>query len=240
MEYKHVSVMLNACIQALRIRPEGVYIDCTAGLGGHSEQIARRLTEGGRLLCIDQDTDAVRACRQRLAPYIDRVAFIEDNYSNVRAAAAGCGVTRIDGALIDLGVSSYQLDNAERGFSYNQEAPLDMRMDTRRPFSAYDVVNGYAEQELKRVLYQYGEEKYAPQIARAIIKARQVSSVQTTTELVDIIKSALPEKAKATGHHPAKKSFQAIRIEVNDELRIIEPTLRTLADMLAPGRAGWR
>lgn len=132
MEYKHVSVMLNACIQALRIRPEGVYIDCTAGLGGHSEQIARRLTEGGRLLCIDQDTDAVRACRQRLAPYIDRVAFIEDNYSNVRAAAAGCGVTRIDGALIDLGVSSYQLDNAERGFSYNQEAPLDMRMDTRR------------------------------------------------------------------------------------------------------------
>lgn len=235
MEYKHVSVMLNACIQALRIRPEGVYIDCTAGLGGHSEQIARRLTEGGRLLCIDQDTDAVRACRQRLAPYIDRVAFIEDNYSNVRAAAAGCGVTRIDGALIDLGVSSYQLDNAERGFSYNQEAPLDMRMDTRRPFSAYDVVNGYAEQELKRVLYQYGEEKYAPQIARAIIKARQVSSVQTTTELVDIIKSALPEKAKATGHHPAKKSFQAIRIEVNDELRIIEPTLRTLADMLAPG-----
>lgn len=235
MEYKHVSVMLNACIQALRIRPEGVYIDCTAGLGGHSEQIARRLTEGGRLLCIDQDTDAVRACRQRLAPYINRVAFIEDNYSNVRAAAAGCGVTRIDGALIDLGVSSYQLDNAERGFSYNQEAPLDMRMDTRRPFSAYDVVNGYAEQELKRVLYQYGEEKYAPQIARAIIKARQVSSVQTTTELVDIIKSALPEKAKATGHHPAKKSFQAIRIEVNDELRIIEPTLRTLADMLAPG-----
>lgn len=235
MEYKHVSVMLNACIQALRIRPEGVYIDCTAGLGGHSEQIARRLTEGGRLLCIDQDTDAVRACRRRLAPYIDRVAFIEDNYSNVRAAAAGCGVTRIDGALIDLGVSSYQLDNAERGFSYNQEAPLDMRMDTRRPFSAYDVVNGYAEQELKRVLYQYGEEKYAPQIARAIIKARQVSSVQTTTELVDIIKSALPEKAKATGHHPAKKSFQAIRIEVNDELRIIEPTLRTLADMLAPG-----
>ena len=235
MEYKHVSVMLNACIQALRIRPEGVYIDCTAGLGGHSEQIARRLTEGGRLLCIDQDTDAVHACRQRLAPYIDRVAFIEDNYSNVRAAAAGCGVTRIDGALIDLGVSSYQLDNAERGFSYNQEAPLDMRMDTRRPFSAYDVVNGYAEQELKRVLYQYGEEKYAPQIARAITKARQVSSVQTTTELVDIIKSALPEKAKATGHHPAKKSFQAIRIEVNDELRIIEPTLRTLADMLAPG-----
>ena len=235
MEYTHYSVMRDACIEALMIHPSGTYIDCTTGLGGHAEQIAQRLTAGGRLFSIDQDEEALSSAQQRLAQYVDRITFIKENYAHVYRAVSQFGVTQIDGAIIDLGVSSYQLDNGQRGFSYNKEAPLDMRMDKQGVLNAFDVVNGYTEAELKRVLYLYGEEKFAPQIARAIIKARQVSSVQTTTELVDIIKGALPEKVKASGHHPAKKSFQAIRIEVNNELAIIEPTLRTLTDMMKPG-----
>ncbi|MCI8590676.1 MAG: 16S rRNA (cytosine(1402)-N(4))-methyltransferase RsmH [Clostridiales bacterium] len=234
MEYTHYSVMRDDCIEALAIHPAGTYVDCTTGLGGHAEQIAKRLTSGGRLFAIDQDEEALSAARQRLAQYAERITFIKENYAHVYVALNQFGVTQIDGAIIDLGVSSYQLDNGQRGFSYNKEAPLDMRMDKQSKLSAFDVVNGYSEAELKRVLYQYGEEKFAPQIARAIIKARQVSSVQTTTELVDVIKGALPEKVKAGGHHPAKKSFQAIRIEVNNELGIIEPTLRTLVNMMKP------
>ena len=233
-EFSHYSVMKNEAIDALAIDPCGVYVDCTCGGGGHSLEIVKRLT-GGRLICVDQDDDALAACKKRLAGYEDRFTAVKSNFENVSAVLDGLGIQKINGALLDLGVSSYQLDTAERGFSYMKDAPLDMRMDQSASFSAYDVVNDYDQAELKRVLFTWGEERFAPQIAAAIVRAREKKPIGTTGELTDIVKSALPPKALVGGHHPAKKTFQAIRIEVNHEIVIIEPTLRALTDRLAPG-----
>ncbi len=233
-EFSHYSVMLPECMEALRVS-DGIYIDCTAGGGGHSLAIAERLTGEGRLISIDQDADAIRAAGQRVAAYSDRVTLVRSNFSEIRAVAADLELPGIAGALIDLGVSSYQLDTAERGFSYMQDAPLDMRMNRDAQLTAYQVVNEYTEADLKRILYTYGEEQFAPRIVSAIAKARGIKPIETTGELAELIKSAIPAKAREGGHHPAKKSFQAIRIEVNQELTIIEPTLRALCDLLAPG-----
>lgn len=233
-EFSHYSVMLPECIEALRVG-DGIYIDCTAGGGGHSFAIASRLTGEGRLIAIDQDADAIRAAGERLAPFGERVIMVRSNFSDVASVAERMELPKIQGALIDLGVSSYQLDTAERGFSYMQDAPLDMRMNQDASLTAWQVVNEYPEAELKRILYAYGEEQFAPRIASAIVRARADKPIERTGELSDLIKSAIPAKAREGGHHPAKKSFQAIRIEVNSELAIIEPTLRTLCDLLAPG-----
>ena len=233
-EFSHYSVMLSECIDALQVG-DGIYIDCTAGGGGHSFAIASRLTGAGRLISIDQDADAIRAAGARLAPFGDRVTMVRSNFSDVSAVAERLELPKIQGALIDLGVSSYQLDTAERGFSYMQDAPLDMRMNQDAELTAWKVVNEYSEADLKRILYAYGEEQFAPRIAAAIVKARADKPIERTGELSDLIKYAIPAKAREGGHHPAKKSFQAIRIEVNSELSIIEPTLRALCDLLAPG-----
>lgn len=233
-EFSHYSVMLSECIDALQVT-DGIYIDCTAGGGGHSFAIASKLIGDGRLISIDQDADAIRAAGQRLAPFGEKVTMVRSNFSEVSSVAAELDLPPIQGALIDLGVSSYQLDTAERGFSYMQDAPLDMRMNQDAKLTAWNVVNEYSEADLKRILYTFGEEQFAPRIASAIVKARADKPIERTGELSDLIKYAIPAKAREGGHHPAKKSFQAIRIEVNSELAIIEPTLRALCDLLAPG-----
>lgn len=233
--FSHYSVLKNEAIEALNIKENGIYVDCTAGGGGHSLEILKRLSPEGRLFCIDRDGAALKACAERLKDYEGRFCTIKSNFSDVGEVLKNEGIGRIDGALLDLGVSSYQLDTAERGFSYMKDAPLDMRMDQSQSFSAYDVVNGYGEGELRRVLYHWGEEQFAPRIARAIVQKREKEPIGTTLELAEIIKGAVPLKARATGHHPAKKSFQAIRIEVNKELDIIEPTLRILVSLLQKG-----
>jgi len=232
--FSHYSVMLSECIDGLNIDPAGIYVDCTLGGGGHSLEIARRLTTG-RLICIDQDTAAIRAASERLSEVSDRVIFEHDNFSNIRAILDRNGIPAVNGALIDLGVSSYQLDTPERGFSYNYDAPLDMRMDTDAPRSAYDIVNGASFEELRRIITEYGEERFAHQIAKNIVRAREESPVETTFAPVDIIKRSIPPKNRQDGGHPAKRTFQAIRIAVNDELAIIEPTVTSLIDVLAPG-----
>ncbi len=233
--FSHYPVMLNECIEGLHIDPAGIYVDCTLGGGGHSEQIAKRLTAGGKLICIDQDSNAIRAASRRLEPYAGRIIFEHDNFSNIREILDRNGVDFVNGALIDLGVSSYQLDTPERGFSYQHDAPLDMRMNPDAAFSAYDVVNTYSEEALKKILFDYAEERFAPRIASNIIKFRENKPVETTFELVDIIKSSIPAKNRQDGGHPAKRTSQAIRIEVNSELAIIEPTVRSLSSVLAPG-----
>lgn len=234
-EFSHYSVMKGEAIRALEIKKDGIYVDCTAGGGGHSLEIVKGLGASGKLICIDRDDAAIAACKKRLSGYEDLFTTVRSNFENVGEVLKDLGITKIDGALLDLGVSSYQLDTAERGFSYMKDAPLDMRMDRSQNFTAYDVVNGYDEAELKRVLYSWGEEKFAPQIARAIVKKREEAPISGTEELAELIKNALPAKAKIGGHHPAKRSFQAIRIEVNKELDVIEPTLRTLTDLLKTG-----
>lgn len=234
MVFSHKPVMFEECMAALNIKPDGIYIDGTAGGGGHSYGIASRLTTG-RLVAVDQDEAAIEAAGKRLETFVDRVTLIRDNFGNIAGVCKKLGIDRIDGVLLDLGVSSYQLDTAERGFSYNADAPLDMRMDKRRTRSAYEIVNGYSLAELKRILYEYGEEKFAPRIASAIVNARQSKNIETTGELVALIKSAVPASAREGGHHPAKRSFQAIRIEVNGELEVIEPAVRDAAALLAPG-----
>ena len=234
MEYTHKPVLLDACIQALNIRPDGVYVDGTLGRAGHSLEIARRLTTG-RLICIDRDQAAIDAARVRLAPWLDRVTLVRSNFSELGEVLSGAGVSGADGMLFDLGVSSPQLDDASRGFSYMQDAPLDMRMDTSAPLSAYEVVNTWSQEELRRILYEYGEERYAPAIAKAIVRARETAPVQTTLELVEVIKSAMPPAALREKQHPAKRSFQAIRIAVNGELDALPPMLRAAVDGLNPG-----
>ncbi|MBQ7338576.1 MAG: 16S rRNA (cytosine(1402)-N(4))-methyltransferase RsmH [Clostridia bacterium] len=234
MNFSHRSVLLDECIEGLAIKEDGIYVDGTTGGGGHSYEIAARL-KGGRLICLDQDADAIAAASVRLAPFADRIRFVRCNFREVAAACASVGVEHIDGMLLDLGVSSYQLDTAERGFSYQKDAPLDMRMDERNPKSAYEVVNHYSENELKRIIYDYGEERFAPRIAAAIVRAREVSPVRTTGELVALIKSAIPAAAREGGHHPAKRTFQAIRIEVNAELDVIRPAIEAAVDMLNVG-----
>ncbi len=233
--FSHRSVLLSECIEGLNIRPDGIYIDGTCGGGGHSFEIAKRLTCGGRLIAVDQDESAIRAGGERLSPFSDRVTMVRANFSEISEVCERLEITHIDGLLLDLGVSSYQLDTAERGFSYNADSPLDMRMDRRAAFSAYELVNTYSEEELKRVLYAYGEERFAPRIARSIVERRAESPIKTTGELVDIIKGAIPASSREVGHHPAKRSFQAIRIEVNRELDVIEPTIRKASKLLTSG-----
>lgn len=221
-------------MEGLNIKPDGIYVDGTAGGGGHSFEIASRLTSG-RLIAIDQDDAAIAAASERLAPFGDRAIVVKSNYSEIANVVRSLGYNKIDGLLLDLGVSSYQLDTAERGFSYNADAPLDMRMDSSVAFSAYNVINEYSADELKKVIYNYGEERFAPRIASAIVSRRQSAPIKTTGELVDIIKSAIPAASLNGGHHPAKRTFQAIRIEVNGELAIIEPTIRAAAGMMNQG-----
>ena len=234
MEYTHKPVLLEECIQALNIRPDGVYVDGTLGRAGHSLEIARRLTTG-RLICIDRDQAAIDAAQVRLAPWLDRVTLVRSNFSELGEILSGAGVSGADGMLFDLGVSSPQLDDASRGFSYMQDAPLDMRMDTSAPLSAYEVVNTWSQEELRRILYEYGEERYAPAIAKAIVRARETAPVKTTLELVEVIKSAMPPAALREKQHPAKRSFQAIRIAVNGELDALPPMLEAAVDGLNPG-----
>ncbi len=232
--FSHYSVMLRECIDALKIRPDGIYCDCTLGGGGHSLEIVKRLTTG-KLICIDQDIAAITAAKKRLADHADKIIFVKNNFSNIHGILSDLGIEKIDGALLDLGVSSYQLDTPERGFSYNTEAPLDMRMNEEAALSAHTVVNTYSERDLFRIISDYGEDNNARNIARAIVRAREEKLIETTTELVEIIKSVTPKKFLAVGHHPAKKTFQAIRIEVNSELSIIEPTLTAITGHLNVG-----
>ena len=234
MEFHHLSVLLNECIDNLNIKPDGIYVDGTMGGGGHSLEIAKRLTTG-RLICIDQDPNAHEAAGKRLAEYKDRITFVRDNFGNIKSILDSLGIEKIDGMLLDIGVSSHQLDEAERGFSYQQDAPLDMRMNPDRPFSAYDVVNGYDEDELDRVIFTYGEERWARRIAQFIVKEREAKPIETTGELVDIIKKAVPKGARKDGPHPAKRTFQAIRIEVNGELEVLQRAIDDVAARLAVG-----
>ena len=234
MEFHHISVLLNECIDNLNITPDGIYVDGTMGGGGHSLEIAKRLTTG-RLICIDQDPNAHEAAGKRLAEYKDRITFVRDNFGNIANILDSLGIEKIDGMLLDIGVSSHQLDEAERGFSYQQDAPWDMRMNPDRPFSAYDVVNGYDEDELDRVIFTYGEERWARRIAQFIVKEREAKPIETTGELVDIIKKAVPKGARKDGPHPAKRTFQAIRIEVNGELEVLQRAIDDVAARLAVG-----
>ena len=234
MEFTHKPVLLEECIQALNIRPDGVYVDGTLGRAGHSREIAQRLTTG-RLICIDRDMAAIDAAKERLAPWLDRVTLVHSNFSELGGVLRDAGVAGADGMLFDLGVSSPQLDDAARGFSYMQDAPLDMRMDASAPLTAREVVNEWSYEELRRILYDYGEERYAPAIAKAILRAREDKPVETTLELVDIIKSAMPPSALREKQHPAKRSFQAIRIAVNDELGELPPMLKAAAEQLHTG-----
>ena len=234
MEFTHKPVLLGPCIEALRIHPDGIYVDGTLGRAGHSREIAQRLTTG-RLICIDRDQAAIEAARERLAPWLDRVTLVRSNFSELGDVLRQAGVSGADGMLFDLGVSSPQLDDASRGFSYMQDAPLDMRMDTSAALSAYEVVNTWSQEELRRILFEYGEERYAPAIARAIVRAREAAPVETTLELVEIIKSAMPPAALREKQHPAKRSFQAIRIAVNGELDELPPMLDAAVRCLRPG-----
>lgn len=232
--FSHKSVLLDECIENLNINPSGIYIDGTAGGGGHSYEIAKRLSDG-KLIAIDQDSDAINAAKKRLECFGDKVVFVKNNFCNLASICESMNISSINGILLDLGVSSYQLDTAERGFSYNNDAPLDMRMDAECEKSAYNVVNEYSEEELKRIIYEYGEERFAPKIASGIVEARKTGPIKTTYELVEIIKRAMPAAAKEGGHHPAKRTFQAIRIEVNKELDVITPAIESAAKLMAPG-----
>lgn len=234
MDYPHYSVLLNESIDALNIRPDGVYVDGTLGLGGHSEQIAKRLTTG-RLIAIDRDKSALERAEERLAPYAQRIGFVHGNFRDLPQLLANQGVDRADGMLFDLGVSSPQLDEAERGFSYMTDAPLDMRMDTSESLTAWFIVNKWPEEKLKRILFEFGEERYAPRIAQAIVRRRAAAPIDTTGELVDVIRGAMPPQALREKQHPAKRSFQAIRIAVNDELASISELMDHAAELLAPG-----
>lgn len=235
MEFQHKSVLLQECIDALNIRPDGIYLDGTLGGAGHSSQIARRLTEGGRLIGVDRDRTALAAAKERLAPYAGRVTLVHSNFAEIDAILDSLGIPAVDGMLFDLGVSSPQLDDASRGFSYMADAPLDMRMDKDDVLTAGEVVNTWPQGELRRILYDYGEERYAPQIAAAICRAREKAPVETTLELVDIIRSAMPAQALREKQHPAKRSFQAIRIAVNDELGAVSRMMQAAVGRLNPG-----
>ena len=235
MELQHKSVLLQECIDALNNRPDGIYLDGTLGGAGHSSQIARRLTEGGRLIGVDRDRTALAAAKERLAPYADRVTLVHSNFAEIDAILDSLGIPAVDGMLFDLGVSSPQLDDASRGFSYMADAPLDMRMDKDDALTAGEVVNTWPQGELRRILYDYGEERYAPQIAAAICRAREKAPVETTLELVDIIRSAMPAQALREKQHPAKRSFQAIRIAVNDELGAVSRMMQAAVGRLNPG-----
>ena len=233
-EFHHISVLLWECIDGLNIKPDGIYVDGTLGGAGHSSQIAKRLTTG-RLIGIDRDQVALQAAGERLATYSENVTLVHSNFSEVKQVLQDLGIPGVDGILLDLGVSSPQLDDGARGFSYMADAPLDMRMNRNDPLSAYEVVNGWSYEELRRILFDYGEERYAPKIAAAICARRESKPIETTLELVDIIRGAMPAAALREKQHPAKRSFQAIRIAVNDELGAVEKVMRDAIDCLNPG-----
>ena len=236
MTFSHTSVLLYETVDSLNIRPDGIYVDGTLGGGGHASLVLSRLGEQGRLIGLDQDADAIAAAGERLKEYGDRVTVIRTNYENIKDALASQGISGVDGIYLDLGVSSYQLDTAERGFTYREEdAPLDMRMDQRNTQTAKDIVNGYSEMELYRIIRDYGEDRFAKNIAKHIVKARQEKEIETAGELTEIIKAAIPAKVRATGGHPSKRTFQAIRIELNRELQVLERSIDTMIDLLNPG-----
>ena len=232
MEFSHKSVLLNETIDALQIKPDGIYVDGTLGGGGHSYEICKRLSDKGRLIGIDQDAAAIEAASQRLGEFKDRVTIIRSNYCEMKRQLNSIGVTAVDGIILDLGVSSYQLDTAERGFTYREDVPLDMRMDQRQARTAKDIVNDYSEMELYRIIRDYGEDKFAKNIAKHIVQARQEKPLETTGELIQAIKAAIPMKVRAVGGHPAKKTFQAIRIELNNELGVLKDSLDDMVDLL--------
>ena len=234
MEFKHVSVLLNECLDALNIKDDGIYVDCTIGGAGHSSHILQRLSKDGLLVGIDQDTDALKAAGERLKEYENK-KLVHNNFHNIDSILEELDIPKVDGILMDLGVSSYQLDEGERGFSYMKDAPLDMRMNRDREFSAYDVVNSYSMEDLWRIIRDYGEEKFAKRVAEFIVNRREEKPIETTLELVDIIKAAIPAKARREGPHPAKRTFQAIRIEVNGELEILNKAIEDGVNRLNKG-----
>ena len=236
MEFSHISVMAPEVMEALKPERGGVFVDCTAGGGGHSLEIAKRLPEGSRLICLDRDDEALEACKKRLADYADKVALVKSNFLNLASALDSLGIGRIDGAMWDLGVSSHQLDEGERGFSYSKDAPLDMRMDRTQIKTAYDVVNTYPADELTRVLRDYGEEKFAARIAERIVREREASPIETTSALAEIVAESIPTAArKKENQNPARRTFQALRIEVNGELDAIEPSITAAVERMNEG-----
>lgn len=234
MEFNHVSVLLNECLDALNIKEDGIYVDGTLGGAGHSSEILKRLSENGRLIGVDQDTDALKAAGLRLQNF-NNVTYVHNNFYNIKQILDDLDIEEVDGILMDLGVSSYQLDTGERGFSYMKDAPLDMRMNRENELSAYEVVNTYSEEELYRIIRDYGEEKFAKRVATFIVNAREEKDIETTLELVEIIKNAIPAKARREGPHPAKRTFQAIRIEVNSELSILNRAIEDGVSKLSKG-----
>ena len=235
MEFVHKSIMLEEVIESLAIKPNGIYVDGTLGGAGHSSEIVKRLGEDGRLIGIDQDGEAIEAATKRLKPYKDKVTIVRSNYAQMKEVLRDLGIHKVDGILLDLGVSSYQLDNAERGFTYREDVPLDMRMDQRQTKTAKDIVNDYSEMELYHIIRNYGEDKFAKNIAKHIVAARQKQEIKTTGELNEIIKAAIPQKVRATGGHPSKRTYQAIRIELNHELDVLRDNLDDMIDLLNPG-----
>ncbi|SNU05255.1 16S rRNA (cytosine1402-N4)-methyltransferase [Lachnospiraceae bacterium] len=234
MEFKHIPIMLDAVLEGLDIKPDGTYVDGTLGGAGHSSEIAKRLSEEGSLIGIDQDIDAIKAATERLESF-KNIHIVRNNYVNIKSVLSELGINGVDGILLDIGVSSYQLDNYERGFSYREDALLDMRMDQSADYTAQDIVNDYSEAELRRIISLYGEEKFAGRIASNIVKARETKRIETTFELNEIIKASIPAAARRTGGNPSKKTYQAIRIELNKELTVLEDALDDMIDALNPG-----
>lgn len=235
MMFEHKSVLLEETIDSLCVKPDGIYVDGTLGGGGHAYEVCRRLGEHGRFVGIDQDEDAIRAASERLKGYKDKVTIVRSNYENIRTVLQDLGIEKVDGICLDLGVSSYQLDTAERGFTYREDAPLDMRMDQRNQETAADIVNHYSEFDLYRIIRDYGEDKFAKNIAKHIVRVRKEEPIETTGQLIEVIKAAIPMKVRATGGHPAKKTFQAIRIELNKELEVLNHSIDTMIELLNPG-----
>lgn len=235
MEFKHKSVLLNETIDGLNIKPDGIYVDGTLGGGGHAYEVCRRLGEKGSIVGIDQDDAAIEAASARLKDFGEKVTIVRSNYCDMKSKLHELGIDKVDGIVLDLGVSSYQLDTAERGFSYREDAPLDMRMDTRQKMTARDIVNDYTEADLYRVIRDYGEDKFAKNIAKHIVQARAVKPVETTAELSEIIRASIPMKFQKKSGHPAKRTFQAIRIELNRELDVLRDSLDDMIDLLNPG-----
>ena len=234
MDFKHISVLLDETIDGLDIKPDGIYVDGTLGGGGHSYEILKRLSPKGRLIGIDQDGEALKAAGERLKEFENQITLVRSNYCEIDKVLKELNVEKVDGILLDIGVSSYQLDNLERGFSYKSDAPLDMRMDTRQELTAADVVNTYSENELFKIIKDYGEDKFAKNSAKHIVLARKEKPLETTKELSEVIKRAIPMKVQAKGGHPAKKTFQAIRIEVNQELTVLKESIDKMIDLLKP------
>ena len=235
MMFEHKSVLLEETIESLNIKPDGIYVDGTLGGGGHALEVCKRLGEHGKMIGIDQDADVIAAATERLIGYKDKVIIVRSNYENIRTVLQDLGIRKVDGIYLDLGVSSYQLDTADRGFTYREDAPLDMRMDQRKEETAADIVNTYSEFDLYRIIRDYGEDKFAKNIAKHIVKAREEHPIETTGQLIEIIKAAIPMKVRAVGGHPAKKTFQAIRIELNHELEVLNNSIDTMIELLNPG-----